>query len=187
MNTKKNSAKLIIIVAISFILGLTASFLVILLTDKTIPADTSVTVLDSGIVNSSSNDIYGEIISADLDGEYPYIEVEWFNNSGTGYTAGEEFYIYKTEKDKLTDCRKNPDEYAWNEIAYVFSSYGSFKTKYYIGDMELDKNETYLLETEIFPVYSDSLTLTLWLEFRTGELTDETIPITNSGSVYFEY
>lgn len=186
MNIKKNSTKLIITVVICFILCIAASFAVIKTTDKNYP-DLSINVLDSGIVNSSSDDFYGLITYSDLDSENPYIEIEWFNDADTEFTVSEEFYIYKTENDKLVDCRTNPDEYAWNDIAYIFPSDGSIKMKYHIGDMELVDNETYLLETEIFPVYSDALTQTLWLEFRTGELTDETMPINNAGSVYFEY
>lgn len=186
MNTKKNSTKLIITVVICFILCIAASFTVIQTTDKN-KSDISISVLDSGIVNSSSDSIYGIITDADLDAEYPYIEVEWFNDTSTEYTAGEEFYIYKTENDKLVDCRKNPENYAWNDIAYIFSANSSFKMKYSVKYIDLDKDETYLLETEIFPSDDYTEKITLWLEFRTGELTDETTPINNTGSVYFEY
>lgn len=167
MNTKKNSAKLIITVCVCMLLCITLSAAVLLFTGKD---DTSspkeINVIDSGMINSSSGDFYGRIISYDLEGEYPYIEVEWFNNTDTGYTAVEEFYIYRVN-DKLVDCRKNPDEYAWNDIAYVFPSYGSIRMKYYVGDMDIDTDSTYLLQTEIFMDSATSLKSTLWLEFRT--------------------
>ena len=174
MNAKKNSPLLFVIIALSLIICIVSSVLVIINTDKTdTVTDLSITVIDSGMINSSSDNFYGEIISADLNGENPYIEVEWFNNTDTGYTAVEEFYIYRVN-DKLVDCRKNPDEYAWNDIAYVFSSYGSIRMKYYVGDMDIEADSTYLLQTEIFMDSATSLKSTLWLEFRTGELTDET-------------
>lgn len=188
MNTKKNSAKLIITVSVCMLLCIIVSAAVLIFTEKdTASSPDRINVIDSGMLNSSSDDFYGKIISYDLDGEYPYIEVEWFNNTGTGYTAGEEFYIHSVTDNKLVDCRRNPDEYAWNEIAYVFSACDSLKMTYYIGDMDIEKDSTYLLHTEIFMDSASSLKSTLWLEFRTGDLTDETMIINNTGRDNFEY
>ena len=188
MNIKKNSARLIITVSACILLCIIISAAVLVFTQKdTADSPDIINVIDSGMLNSSSDDFYGKIISYDLEGERPYIEVEWFNNTAAGYTAGEEFYIHSVTDNKLVDCRKNPDEYAWNEIAYIFSAHDSLKMTYYIGDMDIEADTTYLLHTEIFMDSATSLKSTLWLEFRTGDLTDETVVINNTGSDNFEY
>ena len=174
MDTKKNSPKLIIIVIIGLILCIAASLITVFLANSGTDTKMSVTLTGSGIMGTSSDDIIGIITDADTDGEHPYIEIEWINRTSTEFAAGEKFYIYRNDNYQLTDCRKNPAEYTWNYIAYILPAEGRMKMSYYIGDMNFEKNGTYHLETEIFPSDEYSEKVTLWLEFRTGEVTDET-------------
>jgi len=121
---------------------------VVFLTDPVAKgSDQSVVQLDGG---STVVGVRLVIRGARLDGDKPYIELEWRNDTGSDLLSGEEFYIYRQVGQNWVDCRQT-QPYAWTLIGYTVENAGPnlpgrIETRY-LDDMKMDEDGLYMFKT----------------------------------------
>ncbi len=124
----------------------------------------TITIIDSG---SDLEGISIEMIEADLDGEYPYIEVVWKNKTSKSFTFGDPYNIYRKENGGWKDCR--PTEAFWHSIGYMLSPFDSAEKKYNLFHIDMTKEGTYRLEVDCFEDGKADVEYKLWIDFELSE------------------
>ena len=124
----------------------------------------AITVVDSG---SDLDGLTIEMISADLTGEYPYIEVLWKNKTAKSFTFGDPYDIYRKTDDGWKDCRVT--EAYWNAIGYSLSPFGDAEKKYGLFHLDMTEEGTYRLEVDCFEDGKADVEYKLWIDFELSE------------------
>ena len=106
----------------------------------------------------ADNGVSIHIAECDLNGEKPYLDIEWINSSDKEQTFGMQFNIYRVDNGKLTSCAT--EELFFNEIACILNPKASHTERYHLEAFDLREDGTYRFVPEDFPGRK------LWIEFE---------------------
>ncbi|MBP3691713.1 MAG: hypothetical protein J6I80_00550 [Clostridia bacterium] len=106
----------------------------------------------------ADNGVSIHLAECDLNGENPYLDIEWINSSDKEQTFGMQFNIYRVDNGNLTSCAT--EELFFNEIACILNPKASHIERYHLEAFDLREVGTYRFVPEDFPGRK------LWVEFE---------------------
>lgn len=135
----------------------------------------NVTVIENAL---SDNGVSIRLVEAVLDGDNPYFDVEWINNSSQEKTFGMEFNIYRIKNDKMISCAV--DELYFHSIAVILNPKSTHIERYHLNAFDLSNEGTYRFIIDDFPSRE------LWFDFEIKNTALSTVGGADSSGVIAE-
>ncbi len=127
--------------------------------------------ISSSQSSPADNGVSIRFVESNLEGDKPYLDIEWVNESNQEKNFGLQFNIYKVKNGKMISCAT--EDLYFNLIAIILSPNSSQTERYYLNAFDLSKEGTYRFTVE------DNPDRELWIDF---EITKNTA-ISNVGGV----
>ena len=97
------------------------------------------------VISAECDNVVYEYMYGTLNVDYPYICVNWTNNTNDTLCFGDEFIIYKNDKEL-----KPNDEIGFDAILHVVKPGKSKSENYVLSSYDLEKGATYRLEKSFY-------------------------------------
>jgi len=97
------------------------------------------------VISAECDNVVYEYMYGTLNVDYPYICVNWTNNTNDTLCFGDEFIIYKNDKEL-----KPNDEIGFDAILHVVKPGKSKSENYVLSSYDLEKGVTYRLEKSFY-------------------------------------
>ena len=97
------------------------------------------------VISAECDNVVYEYMYGTLNVDYPYICVNWTNNTSDTLCFGDEFIIYKNDKEL-----KPKDEIGFDAILHVVKPGKSKSENYVLSSYDLEKGATYRLEKSFY-------------------------------------
>ena len=97
------------------------------------------------VISAECDNVVYEYMYGTLNVDYPYICVNWTNNTNDTLCFGDEFIIYKNDKEL-----KPKDEIGFDAILHVVKPGKSKSENYVLSSYDLEKGATYRLEKSFY-------------------------------------
>ena len=157
----KKPAFWIIVIAIVTSIAVSVCFLT---NPKTKKWKTDNYTIYCNVVGAECDDIVYEYVYGTLNMDYPYISVNWTNNTKDTLCFGDDFVIYKDGK-----VYSPKQEIGFDAILHIVSSGGSKSENYNLSAYHLEKGATYRLEKSFYLESNPAKKYTAFISFSIGE------------------
>lgn len=135
----------------------------------TVPTQAIMPNLSVTECGSDTEGISLQLLSYELGGEAPYLEVQWKNDTAYEVIYGAHFDIEKKTDAQWVSCA--PEDLAAIDIAYLLAPGGANSQTYSLKSFDLSDSGTYRLITScnVMTGTEESANYRLWVEFTLGE------------------